>query len=64
MIWNRRKPAQASRHAVEYLETSDRQLKEAQALRVEAFELGASLNHSRQLNHFGLGLERAIKGTM
>lgn len=61
MKWKRRKP-QPSSHAVEYLETSNRDLEEARARRIEAFELGASLSHSRQLNHFGLGLERAIKG--
>lgn len=60
MIW-RRKPAQPSRTAVELLESSHTELQEARERVTEAREVGASLAHSQQLNHFGLGLERAIR---
>lgn len=62
MIW-RRKTAQPSRAAVEFLESSHSDLREARQLRAEAAQVGASLAHSQAKNHFGLGLERAIKGT-
>lgn len=62
MNW-RRKAAQPSSNAVELLEASRSELVEARQLRVEAQKVGASLAHSQMQNHFGVGLERAIKGT-
>lgn len=64
MIWHRirRTPPVASRHAIEALASAHGDLKEAKQIRAEAREVGASLAHSQALNHFGLGLERAITG--
>lgn len=65
MIWHRvrRTPPVASRHAIETLATANGDLREAKQIREEAKQVGASLAHSQMKNHFGLGLERAIKGT-
>lgn len=61
MIWNRRKRG-PSAEATACLETSKRELTAAKALRAEAAEVGMHLTRSRELNHFGLALELAVKG--
>lgn len=61
MIWRRRPPRRSSA-AQEHLEHAHRELEEAKELRREATEVSRALDHSRAINHFGLGLELAMKG--
>lgn len=63
MRWRRRspKPSQAAR---EHIEHAERELEEAKEMRREATEVARHLDYSREVNHFGLGLELAMRGRL
>lgn len=60
--WSRKAHPCASPEAIESIKRGQEELREARRLRSEASSIGASLEHSRDVNHYAMALAAIFRG--